>query len=59
VPGPDAQAHRLTQAPLLDVNSFDEDPTWEIDQLLAICHDTDNGTVTKVRWATYGRGDDS
>ena len=59
VPGPDAQPHRLTQAPLPDVNSSDEDPTWEIDRLLAIRHDTDNGIVAKVRWATYGRGDDS
>jgi len=59
VSGPDAQPHRLTQAPLPDVNSSDEDPTWEIDRLLAICHDTDNGIVAKVRWATDGRGDDS
>jgi len=41
------------------VNSSDEDPTWEIDRLLAIRHDADNGIVAKVRWATYGRGDDS
>jgi len=27
VPGPDAQPHRLTQAPLPDVNPSDEDPT--------------------------------
>jgi len=56
---PDSQLQRLTQAPLPDVNSSDEDPTWEIDRLLAIRHDADNGIVAKVRWATYGRGDDS
>jgi len=59
VPEPDSQPHRLTQAPFPDVNSSDEDPTWEIDRLLAIRHDADNGIVAKVRWATYGRGDDS
>jgi len=59
VSGPDYQPHRLTQAPLPDVNSADEDPTWEIDRLLAIRHDADNGIVAKVRWAAYGRGDDS
>jgi len=59
VPGPDAQPHRLTKDPLPDVNSSDEDPTWEIDRLMAIRHDTDNGIVAKLRWATYGRGDDS
>jgi len=59
VPRTDAQPHRLTQAPLPDVNSSYEDPTWEIDWLLEIRHDTDNGIVTKVRWATIGRGDDS
>jgi len=26
---------------------------------LAIRHDADNGIVAKVRWASYGRGDDS
>ena len=57
--GPDSQPHRLTQAPLPDVNFSDEDPTKEIDRLLAISHDADNSIVAKVRWATYGRGDDS
>ena len=57
--GPDSQRHRLTQAPLPDVNFFDEDPTKEIDRLLAIRHDADNSIVAKVRWATYGRGGDS
>jgi len=57
--GPDSQPHRLTQAPLPDVNSSDEDPTKEIDRLLAIRHDADNSIVEKVRWATYGRGGDS
>ena len=59
VSGPDSQPHRLTQGPLPDVKSSDEDPTWEIDRLLAIRHDADNGIVAKVRWATFGRGDDS
>jgi len=59
VSGPDSQRHRLTQAPLPDVNSSDEDPTWEFDRLLAIRHDADNGIVAKVRWATHGRGDGS
>jgi len=59
VSGPDSKPHQLTQAPLPDVNSADEDPTWEIDRLLAIRHDADNGILAKVRWATYGRGDDS
>jgi len=59
VPGPDSQPHRLTQAPLPDVYSSDEAPTWKIDRPLAIRHDADNGIVAKVRWATYGRGDDS
>jgi len=59
VSGTDSQPHRFTQAPLPDMNFSDEDPTSEIDRLLAIRHDTDNGIVAKVRWATYGRGDDS
>ena len=59
VPGPDSQPHRLTKAPLPDVNSSDEDPTWEIDRLFEICHDADDGIVANFRWATYGRGDDS
>jgi len=59
VSGPDYQPHQLTQAPLPDENSSDENPTWEIDRLLSIRHDADNGIVAKVRWATYGRGDDS
>jgi len=59
VSGPDFQPHRLTQAPIPDVNSSDEDPTWEIDRLLAIRHDAGNGIVAKVRLATYGLGDDS
>jgi len=57
--GPDYQPHLFTQAPLLVVNSSDEDPTVEIDRLLDIRHKADNGIVAKVRWATYGRGDDS
>ena len=57
--GPDSQPHLLTQTPLPDVNSSDEDPTWEIDRLLAIRHDADNGIVAEVRWATCGQGDDS
>jgi len=56
---PDSQPHRLTQAPLPDVNSSDEDPTKEIDRLLAIRHEADNSIVAKVRWATYGRSGDS
>jgi len=59
VPGPDTQPHRLKQDPHFDVNSSDEDPTWQIDRLLAIRHDADNSIVEKVWWATYGRGDDS
>jgi len=59
VSGPDFQPHRLTQASIPDVNSSDEDPTWEIDRLLAIRHDAGNGIVAKVRLATYGLGDDS
>jgi len=53
VSGPDSQPHRLTQTPLPHVNSSDADPTWQIDRLLAIRHDADNGIVAKVRWATY------
>jgi len=41
------------------MNSSDKDPTWEIDRLLDIRHDADHGIVAKVRWATYGQGDDS
>jgi len=59
VPRPDAQPRRLTQAPLPEVYSAEEDPTSEKDRLLAIRDDTDNVIVAKVRWATYGRGDDS
>jgi len=59
VSGPDSQPHRLTEAPLPEANSSDEDPTWKIDRLLAIRHDADDGIVVKVRWATYGGGDDS
>ena len=31
VAGPDSQTHRLTRAPLPDVDSTADDPTWEID----------------------------
>ena len=41
------------------MNSSDEDPTWDMDRVLAICHDADNGIMANVRWATYSRGHDS